>query len=66
MADSCSSKSRLNSSKQPQLPVLTSPMNILPMALKSMPSSQLNTSTYLPNNWPSALTLSVLPVPAGP
>ena len=31
-----------------------------------MPSSQLNTSTCRPNAWPSALTDSVLPVPAGP
>jgi len=66
MADNCSSNNLLNSSKQPQLPVLTKPMNILPMALKSMPSSQLKTNTCLPITWPNALTLSVLPVPAGP
>lgn len=66
MADNYSSKSLLNSSKQPQAPHFTRPINILPMLLKSMPSSQLNTKTYLPNNYPKALTDSVFPVPAGP
>jgi hypothetical protein len=37
-----------------------------PMLWKSMPSSQLNTSTCLPMAPPSAFTDSVLPVPAGP
>ena len=66
MADNCSSKSLLNSSKQPQAPHLTNPINILPILLKSIPSSQLNTKTYLPKVYPKAFTDSVLPVPAGP
>lgn len=66
MADSYSSKRRLNSSKQPQAPHFTNPINILPIDLKSMPSSQLNTKTYLPNAYPKAFTDSVFPVPAGP
>jgi len=56
----------LNSSKHPQAPHLTNPMKILPIDLKSNPSSQLKTRTYLPNVYPSAFTDSVLPVPAGP
>lgn len=36
------------------------------MAWKSKFSSQLNTSTNRPMREPSAFTLSVLPVPAGP
>ena len=37
-----------------------------PIDLESMPSSQLKTSTCRPKAPPSALTDSVLPVPAGP
>ena len=66
MADNYSSKSLLNSSKQPQAPHFTSPINIRPIDLKSKPSSQLKTRTYLPKAYPSALTDSVFPVPAGP
>ena len=44
-AESTASSRRLNSSKHPQAPHLTRPMNILPMDLTSMPSSQLNTRT---------------------
>ena len=66
IAESWSSLRRLNSSKQPHAPHLTSPQKMRPMLWKSMPSSQLKTSTWRPNALPSALTLSVLPVPAGP
>ena len=66
IAESCSSKSLLNSSKHPQAPHFTSPMKILPIDLKSMPSSQLNTRTCLPKAYPRAFTDSVFPVPAGP
>ena len=44
-AESTASSRRLNSSKHPQAPHLTRPMNILPIDFTSMPSSQLNTST---------------------
>ena len=66
MADNCSSNNLLNSSKHPQAPDLVRPIKILPMALKSIPSSQLNTRTCLPNACPKAFTDSVFPVPAGP
>ena len=56
----------MNSSKQPQAPHFIKPIKILPIDLKSIPSSQLNTKTYLPKAYPKALTDSVLPVPAGP
>lgn len=49
IAESCSSSNLLNSSKHPQAPHFTNPMKILPILLKSKPSSQLNTKTYLPN-----------------
>ncbi len=65
-ADSTSSSRRLNSSKQPQAPHLTRPTKMRPMDLKSNSSSQLNTSTCRASACPSALTDSVLPVPAGP
>ena len=48
IADNCSSNKRLNSSKQPHAPDFTKPINILPIALKSIPSSQLKTKTCLP------------------
>ena len=38
----------------------------MPPTWKSKRSSQLKTSTNLPNWWPRAFTDSVLPVPAGP
>ena len=41
------------------------PVKILPIDLKSMPSSQLNTRHCRPRACASAFTLSVLPVPAG-
>lgn len=41
-------------------------MKILPIALKSKFSSQQKIKTNLPKALPSALTDSVLPVPAGP
>ena len=66
ISDSWSGSSRLNSSKQPHAPHLTSPTKMRPIDLESMPSSQLKTSTCRPNALPSALTDSVLPVPAGP
>ena len=42
------------------------PIKMRPMAWKSKPSSQLKTNTNRPNWWPSAFTVSVFPVPAGP
>eukprot|EP00972_Heterocapsa_arctica_P043315 6390367-Heterocapsa_arctica.AAC.1 len=54
------------SSTQPQAPQRTRPMKIRPMAWKSMPSSQLKTSTCRPRQAPRAFSDSVLPVPAGP
>ena len=55
-AESTASSRRLNSSKHPQAPHLTRPMNILPIDFTSMPSSQLNTSTcvsdlHKKNSW---------------
>ena len=61
-----SSSSRLNSSKHPQAPHFSSPVNIRPIDLKSNSSSQLNTNTCRPSACPRAFTLSVFPVPAGP
>ena len=66
ISESWSGSSRLNSSKHPHAPHLTSPTKMRPMLFESMPSSQLNTSTCRPKALPSALTDSVLPVPAGP
>ena len=60
------SSNLLNSSKQPQIPTLHNPKNILPIDWKSNESSQQNTSTIFPKLWPKALIDSVLPVPAGP
>ena len=60
------SSNRLNSSKQPHAPTWHNPTKIRPIALKSNDSSQLNTNTKRPNMAPNILTLSVLPVPAGP
>ena len=60
------SSSLLNSSKQPQVPICAMPKSSRPIDWKSKESSQLNTNTILPRFWPSALTVSVLPVPAGP
>ena len=62
-AESWSSLRRLNSSKQPHAPQRTRPMMMRPIDLKSMPSSQLKTSTCRPSVAPSILTDSVLPVP---
>eukprot|EP00962_Isochrysis_galbana_P019611 scaffold5708_cov107-Isochrysis_galbana.AAC.11 len=50
----------------PQAPHLMRPTKMRPIDLESMPSSQLKTSTCRPKALPSALTDSVLPVPAGP
>ena len=60
------SSSRLNSSKQPNAPTRHTPRNRRPIAWKSNCRSQLKTSTRRPSAAPSALTVSVLPVPAGP
>ena len=43
-----------------------SPLYILPVQRKSNWSEQLNTTTYFPRALPMSLTVSVLPVPAGP
>ena len=43
-----------------------SPLNMRPRPLKSIWSEQLKTTTYLPRALPMSLTVSVLPVPAGP
>ena len=66
MADNYSSNNLLNSSKHPHAPHFINPIKILPIDLKSIPSSQLKTNTYLPNAYPIAFTDSVFPVPAGP
>lgn len=42
------------------------PEYIRPMDLKSRPSEQLTTMTYMPRALPRSLTVSVFPVPAGP
>ena len=47
-------------------PTCASPLNILPMDLKSRPSEQLMTMTYIARDFPRSFTVSVLPVPAGP
>ena len=64
--DNTSMLMRLNSSKQPQAPVCDSPEYIRPIDLKSNPSEQLITMTYIPSAFPKSFVVSVLPVPAGP
>ena len=65
-ADSTDGDNLLTSSKQPTDPDNTIPINILDRLSLSMAESQLKTMQGLPNLFANALTVSVLPVPAGP
>ena len=56
----------MNSSKHAQAPLLAKPLKNFPIALKSKPSEQLNTTHYLAKAFARSLTVSVFPVPAGP
>ena len=57
---------RLNSSKHPQKPVWDKPEKIRAVVSMSICSEQLLTITPNPKLRPKSLTVSVLPVPAGP
>lgn len=56
----------LNSSKHAHAPELASPLKNLPIAMKSNWSEQLKTTHCLAIAFAKSLTVSVLPVPAGP
>lgn len=66
ITDNTSISILLNSSKQPQNPVITNPSNKSFIFFTSIPSLQLYTNTNLPKFLPKSFTVSVLPVPAGP
>ena len=56
----------LNSSKQAHNPLAQTPLKNFDIASKSRVLEQLNTKQGLPIFLASSLTVSVLPVPAGP
>ena len=62
ITESTSSSMRLNSSKQAHAPAWAKPLKNLPMALKSRPSEQLNTTHCLATALAKSLQVSVLPV----
>ena len=66
ITESTSKSILLNSSKQHHAPQLVSPLKNLLIETVFKPSEQLNTMHYIPKALARSLTVSVLPVPAGP
>ena len=64
--ESTSTSIRLNSSKQPHDPESARPAKIFPRVLLSIQSEQFEITTQKAKFLPKSLTVSVLPVPAGP
>ena len=56
----------MNSSKQHQAPQHIKPLKNLLIDITFKPSEQLNTIHCIPKQLAKSLTVSVLPVPAGP
>jgi len=57
---------RLNSSRQLQAPVMTTPENNFAIMWYSIYSPQLMTTQKMPQAFARSFVLSVFPVPAGP
>jgi hypothetical protein len=66
MTDNTDGIIRLNSSKQHQAPELASPLKNLSIALWVNSGEQLKTTHLIATALAKSLTVSVLPVPAGP
>ena len=63
---STSRSMRLNSSKHAHAPDIANPLKNFPIAMKSRPSWQLNTTHCFASAFARSFVVSVFPVPAGP